>query len=38
MRIGTFPVGIETRDFTRLARRAVKTDFVQQVVNSIPAC
>ena len=36
MRIGTFPVGIETRDFTRLARRAVKTEFVQQVVNSIP--
>jgi hypothetical protein len=27
MRIGTFPVGIETREFTRLARRAVKTDF-----------
>ena len=26
MRIGTFPVGIETRNFTRLARRAVKTE------------
>ena len=25
MRIGTFPVGIETREFTRLARRAVRT-------------
>ncbi len=36
MRIGTFPVGIETRDFTRLARRAVKTKFVQQVLDSIP--
>ena len=24
MRIGTFPVGIETHQFTRLARRAVK--------------
>ena len=24
MRIGTFPVGIETRNFTRLARRAVQ--------------
>jgi trehalose 6-phosphate synthase len=36
MRIGTFPVGIETRNFTRLARRAVKTGFVQQVVDSIP--
>jgi len=36
MRIGTFPVGIETRDFTRLAGRAVKTKFVQQVLGSIP--
>ncbi|MDB5733686.1 MAG: trehalose-6-phosphate synthase [Alphaproteobacteria bacterium] len=36
MRIGTFPVGIETRDFTRLAGRAVKTKFVQQVLKSIP--
>jgi trehalose 6-phosphate synthase len=36
MRIGTFPVGIETRDFTRLARRAVKTSFVQQVIASVP--
>ena len=36
MRIGTFPVGIETRNFTRLARRAVKTTFVQRVVKSIP--
>jgi trehalose 6-phosphate synthase len=36
MRIGTFPVGIETRNFTRLARRAVKTTFVQRVAHSIP--
>ena len=36
MRIGTFPVGIETRNFTRLARRAVKTKFVQQVTDSVP--
>lgn len=36
MRIGTFPVGIETRDFTRLARRAAKTSFVQQVIESVP--
>jgi trehalose 6-phosphate synthase len=36
MRIGTFPVGIETRDFTRLARRAVKTAFVQEVIASVP--
>jgi len=36
MRIGTFPVGIETREFTRLARRAVKTDFVRRVMASVP--
>jgi trehalose 6-phosphate synthase len=36
MRIGTFPVGIETREFTRLARRALKTPFVQQVIASLP--
>ena len=36
MRIGTFPVGIETRHFTRLARRAVRTEMVQQVLHSIP--
>ena len=36
MRIGTFPVGIETRDFTRMARSAVKTKFVEQVTASVP--
>jgi trehalose 6-phosphate synthase len=36
MRIGTFPVGIETRDFTRLAGKAIRTQLVQQVVESIP--
>jgi len=36
MRIGTFPVGI-SRDFTRLARRALKTAFVQEVIASVPA-
>ncbi len=36
MRIGTFPVGIETRDFTRLARRAVRTELVEQVSGSVP--
>jgi trehalose 6-phosphate synthase len=36
MRIGTFPVGIETHPFTRLARRAVKSTFVQQVIASVP--
>ncbi len=36
MRVGTFPVGVETREFTRLARRAVKTEMVQQVKDSFP--
>ena len=36
MRLGTFPVGIETRQFTRLASRSVRTKFVQKVINSIP--
>ncbi|HKD47841.1 MAG TPA: trehalose-6-phosphate synthase [Rhizomicrobium sp.] len=36
MRIGTFPVGVETRQFARLARRAIKTDLVSKVMGSIP--
>jgi trehalose 6-phosphate synthase len=36
MRIGTFPVGIETRRFTRLAERAIRTKMVQQVIDSLP--
>jgi len=36
MRIGTFPVGIETREFTRLARRAVRTELVRDVAKSVP--
>ena len=36
MRIGTFPVGIETHPFTRLARRAMKSPFVKQVIASLP--
>ncbi len=36
MRIGTFPVGIETRAFARLARRAVRTALVRKVMKSIP--
>ncbi|MEO8300864.1 MAG: trehalose-6-phosphate synthase [Rhizomicrobium sp.] len=36
MRIGTFPVGIETHSFTRLARHAVKTPFAKQVFDSLP--
>lgn len=36
MRIGTFPVGIETREFTRRAARSVRTQLVRQVLKSIP--
>lgn len=36
MRIGTFPVGVETREFSRTASRAARTKFVQQVLKSVP--
>jgi trehalose 6-phosphate synthase len=36
MRIGIFPVGVETRQFARLARRARKTELVKKVMGSIP--
>jgi trehalose 6-phosphate synthase len=36
MRIGSFPVGIETRPFNRLARRAVRTELVRDVAKSVP--
>ncbi|MBA2590222.1 MAG: trehalose-6-phosphate synthase [Alphaproteobacteria bacterium] len=36
MRIGTFPVGIETRHFSRLAGKSIRTKMVQQVLHSIP--
>jgi trehalose 6-phosphate synthase len=36
MRLGVFPVGIETRNFTRMARRAVKTEMVRKVMGSLP--
>jgi trehalose 6-phosphate synthase len=36
MRIGTFPVGVETREFTRLGRRAVRTELVRDVAKSVP--
>jgi trehalose 6-phosphate synthase len=36
MRIGTFPVGVETREFGRLGRRAVKTELVRKVMASVP--
>jgi len=34
-RIGSFPVGIETSEFERVARRAVKSSFVRDVVKSL---
>jgi len=36
MRIGTFPVGIETREFNQTAARSVKAPLVGQVMRSIP--
>ena len=36
MRIGTFPVGIETEDFSRRARRAARSSFVRRVRDSVP--
>jgi trehalose 6-phosphate synthase len=36
MRIGTFPVGIETEDFNRRARRAARSSFVRRVRDSVP--
>ncbi len=36
MRLGVFPVGIETRQFARMARRAEKTEMVQKVKDSVP--
>ncbi len=35
MRIGVFPVGVETEAFTRLARRAIESDFVREVLESL---
>jgi trehalose 6-phosphate synthase len=36
MRIGVFPVGIETRPFAIRARRAVNSAFVRRVLKSVP--
>ncbi len=36
MRIGTFPVGIETYRFQQMAARSIKTHFVARVMSSIP--
>ena len=35
VRIDTFPVGIETAEFSRLARRALRSSFVEGVVDSL---
>ena len=37
MRIGVFPVGVETAEFERLARRAMRVAAVREVVTSLPA-
>jgi trehalose 6-phosphate synthase len=34
VQIGTFPVGVETEAFARLARRAIETEFVRDVLGS----
>lgn len=36
MRIGTFPVGVDTVAYNRIARRAVRSPFVKRVIESIP--
>ena len=35
VQIGTFPVGVETAEFERLARRSVRTPFVREVIKSL---
>jgi trehalose 6-phosphate synthase len=35
VRVGVFPVGVETEAFARLARRAVETAFVREVLDSL---
>ncbi len=35
VRIGSFPVGVETDSFNKLARRAVKSSFVEGVLSSL---
>jgi trehalose 6-phosphate synthase len=36
MRIGVFPVGVETQDLQNRGRRALKSSFVQGVIGSVP--
>jgi len=35
VRVGVYPVGVETEPFARLARRAIETAFVREVVDSL---
>jgi trehalose 6-phosphate synthase len=35
MRVGVFPVGIETATFARLAQRAVRSPYVRRVIDSL---
>ena len=35
VRLGVFPVGVETAEFERLARRTVRSSFVREVVDSL---
>jgi len=35
VQIGTFPVGVETEGLARLARRAIETEFVREVLDSL---
>ena len=35
VRVGVFPVGVETETFARLARRAIETEFVREVLDSL---
>jgi trehalose 6-phosphate synthase len=35
VRVGVFPVGVETEAFARLARRAIESEFVREVLESL---
>jgi trehalose 6-phosphate synthase len=35
VRVGVFPVGVETEAFARLARRAIESEFVREVLDSL---
>jgi trehalose 6-phosphate synthase len=35
LRVGVFPVGVETEPFARLARRAIESEFVREVLDSL---